>query len=169
MPLLVARYKFQIKASMRGSPLKQKQFWDTLAESLEKNRFLEVKLWLVEALLDFSTISFVISMCKTSPPFSTTQSPIKTCLLYEEVLYLFKRQFSIHKDLIESKQEQVLGLCKNFIEEIETESKIREILRDTDIKGRTVETLIKRHPQLLLKLETVVENKWTSSVQLFSR
>lgn len=108
-------------------------------------------------------------MCKSDSYFSMTQTPIKSCLLYYEVLKLFTKNFSIHKDLIQAKQEKVIALSKSFIEEIETEERMREILQDTDIRGRTVESLIKRHPELLLKIETVLENKWTASVKLFSR
>ena len=116
-----------------------------------------------------ATISFITQLIQSVVYFSMTQNPIKSCLLYYEVLKLFSQNFSIHKDLIKEKQEKILTLGKNFIEEIETEERMREILQDIDIKGRSVETLIKSHPTLLLKIETVVENKWTCSAKLFSR
>ena len=53
--------------------------------------------------------------------FSITQTPLKTCLLYFEVLQLFTHYFSILKSLIKAKQEKIVDLSKSFIEEIETE------------------------------------------------
>ena len=131
---------------------KKKQSWDCLGASFEKPGFLEAKLWIAEELNDYATVSFITSLCKSECYFSITQTPLKSCLLYFEVLQLFTHNFSIHNSLIKAKQEKIVDLSKNFIEEIETEEQIREILQETDIRGRTVEHLIKSHPELLLKI-----------------
>ena len=90
-----------------------------------------------------------------------------TCLLAWEVLDLFRERFSLQASMIEEKQSHILELASNFMEEVESEEHMRRLLHDCDLSGRSVSFLIKRHPQLLFKIETVIEAEWQGPIPVW--
>ena len=153
---LVSKNKDLIKVELRTNITTKKKLWGALARSMKSGLFLEVKLWLILEFSSMMTISFVRSICETHTTFSFSRNPIKTCLLYHEVLQKFERKFSVLKTIIAQKANNVIELCSLFIQEIDSEKQMQEILSETDLIGYPVKNLIKKHPQLLLKIETVI-------------
>ena len=60
------------------------------------------------------------------------------------------------KSTISEKASHVIELCSLFIQEVDSEKQMHEILNETDLTGYPVKNLIKKHPELLLKIETII-------------
>ena len=68
--------------------------------------------------------------------------------------------FSVLDSSLSQKQEGTIELCKLFLEEIEDETLLSSLMHDSDLDGREVIDLIKFHPDLLLKIRTLIEREW---------
>lgn len=53
------------------------------------------------------------------------------------------------------------------MEEVESEEQMRRLLHDRDLSGRSVYSLIKRQPQLLFKIESVIEAEWQGPIPVW--
>ena len=62
----------------------------------------------------------------------------------------------------------MVELCSLFIQEIDSEKQIHDILDETDLNGRPVKNLIKKHPELLLKIETIIERDWQGYLDILT-
>ena len=51
-------------------------------------------------------------------------------------------------------------MCLSFIEKINDKDQLIGFLDDTDLDERPVSNLIKQYPELLQKIETVIEDQW---------
>ncbi len=66
---------------------------------------MEVKLWIAKQLIDHATGEFArdISSSET-PPMSVSRNPVKTCLLFDELVGLLKARFSAQQGPLSLKQ-----------------------------------------------------------------
>ncbi len=164
----LAKQGHRLRVELQQEEATAARVWGALARSMQQGSFLEVKLWLVLEWSGLIPVSFVRTFCETATPFAASRNPIKCCLLYHEVLGRFERRFSLLKSLIHSKGDAVLQLCSHFLEEVDSERALREILSDTDLTGYPVHDLIKKHPELLLQIETAIERDWTGPIDILT-
>ena len=82
------------------------------------------------------------------------------------MLALLKPHFSVLHAALSDKQAYLTHLCGLFLEEIENEDLLLELLYDTDLEGRKVTHLIKGHPSLLLKVRSAILKEWQGSLPL---
>ena len=72
------------------------------------------------------------------------------------------------KSTITEKSSYVIELCSQFIQEIDSEKQMHGILNETDLTGYPVKNLIKKHPELLLKIETIIERDWQGYLDILT-
>ena len=70
--------------------------------------------------------------------FSISPNPLKNILLFDEILQLLMKKFSIETELLLTKSNECIELCKLFIEKSGGKSVLLNLFRDTDLEGRSV-------------------------------
>lgn len=111
---------------------------------------------------------FVSELLDSTVCFSLSPNPLKTVLLFDELLQILIRKFSIESELLLSKSLDCVELCKMLIEKSGGKKVLLNLLRDTDLEGRSVFELIKSQHQLLPKIQTLVEGEWNIGHSIFS-
>ena len=51
----------------------------------------------------------------------------------------------------------------------ETREQIHKILEEKDLEGRPLYFLMKKHPKLLFKIETIIELEWEGDLPIYRR
>ena len=128
---------------------------------------MEIKLWLMKEFSLYATSWFVRRLCSTDISFSLSRNPIMSSLLAWELLETFRSIFSVQASVISDNQAFLLDLVSLFMEEVESEEQMRRLLHDRDLSGRSVYSLIKRHPQLLFKIESIIEAEWQGPIPVW--
>lgn len=85
------------------------------------------------------------------------------------MLECLKHNSSLLKQSIEEAQERLKSMASDFLDTMENREQIHKILQERDLQGRPLYFLLKKHPVLLFKIETIIELEWEGAIPLYRR
>ena len=64
------------------------------------------------------------------------------------------------QSIVIERETDTLALCHLFLQELDSDTQMQQTLIDTDLTGQPVKDLLKKHPALLLKIQTSIQQEW---------